>query len=80
LDHYNLRESFGYTITDNISENRAYLNLLSQELGFNTAKRHVLYIGHIINFVAYKVLFGSDVELFEYELDNVTAEAVELMT
>jgi hypothetical protein len=30
--------------------------------------------------VAYKVLFGSDVELFEYELDNVTAEAVELMT
>jgi hypothetical protein len=80
LDHYNLRESFGYTITDNTSENRAYLNLLSQELGFNTAKRHVLYIGHIINFVAYKVLFGSDVELFEYELDNVTAEAVELMT
>jgi hypothetical protein len=80
LDHYNLRESFGYTITDNASENRACLNLLSQELGFNTAKRYVLCMGHVINLVAHKVLFGSDVESFEHELSNVTAEAVELMT
>ena len=36
-------------------------------------------MGHIINLVAYKVLFGSDVEAFEYELENnVTAEAAEL--
>jgi hypothetical protein len=80
LDHYNLRESFGYTITDNASKNRVCLNLLSQELGFNTAKRHVLCMGHVINLVAYKVLFGSDVESFEHELSNITAEAVELMT
>jgi hypothetical protein len=80
LDHYNLRESFGYTIIDNASKNRVYLNLLSQELGFNTAKRHVLYIGHIVKLVAHKVLFGSDVESFEYGLNNITAEAIELMT
>jgi hypothetical protein len=80
LDHYNLRESFGYAITDNASKNRACLNLLSQELGFNAAKRHVLCIGYVINLVAHKVLFGSDVESFEYELSNVTAEAVELIT
>lgn len=30
--------------------------------------------------MAYKVLFGSDVESFEHELGNVTAEVVELMT
>jgi hypothetical protein len=37
-------------------------------------------MGYIINLVAYEVLFGSDIESFEYELDNVTTEAVELMT
>jgi hypothetical protein len=41
----------------------------------------VLYIGHVINLVAYKVLFGSDVESFEYKLKHtVTAEAVKLAT
>jgi hypothetical protein len=39
----------------------------------------VLYIGHVINLVAYKVLFRSDVEGFELELEsNVTTERVEL--
>jgi hypothetical protein len=35
LDYYNLRSRFGYTVTDNASKNRACLNLLAQELGFN---------------------------------------------
>jgi hypothetical protein len=36
-------------------------------------------MGHIINLVAHKVLFGSDVESFEHELEsNVTAEVIEL--
>jgi hypothetical protein len=39
----------------------------------------MLYVGHIINLVAYKVLFGSDAEAFELKLQSkVTAEAVEL--
>jgi hypothetical protein len=39
----------------------------------------VLYIGHVINLVAYKVLFGSDIESFEHKLKHaVTAEAVKL--
>jgi hypothetical protein len=81
LDHYNLRSRFGYAVTDNASENRACLDLLAQELGFNAAQRHVRCMGHIINLVAHKVLFGSDVESFEYELTgNVTAEVAELIT
>jgi hypothetical protein len=81
LDHYNLRSCFGYAVTDNASKNRACLNLLAQELSFNAAQRHVRCIGHIINLVAHKVLFGSDVESIEYELtSNVTAEVAELMT
>jgi hypothetical protein len=79
LDHFKLRQSFGYAITDNASENRACLNLLSKELAFDAGERYVLCMGHIINLVAYKVLFGSDVESFEDELKhNVTAEIVEL--
>jgi hypothetical protein len=79
LDHFKLRQSFGYAITDNASENRACLNLLLKELAFDAGERHVLCMGHIINLVAHKVLFGSDVESFEDELKhNVTAEIVEL--
>jgi hypothetical protein len=81
LDYFNLRQSFGYAITDNASENHACLNLLAKELGFNAAERYVLCMGHIINLVAYKILFGSDVESFEQELQTkVTAEVVELAT
>jgi hypothetical protein len=79
LDYFNLRQSFGYAITDNTSENRACLNLLAKELGFDAGERHVLCMGHIINLVAHKILLGSDVESFEHELtSNVTAEVVEL--
>ncbi|KAM0692508.1 hypothetical protein Q7P36_007062 [Cladosporium allicinum] len=80
LDFYDLRKSFGYAVTDNASENRACLEIMAKELGFSAAQRHVRCMGHVINLVAQKVLFGSDVESFEHELDNVTAEAVELMT
>jgi hypothetical protein len=79
IRHFKLEKCFGYAITDNASENRACLNLLAEELGFDPAKRHVLCIGHIINLVAHKVLFGSDIEAFEHKLEShVTAEAVEL--
>jgi hypothetical protein len=79
LDYFNLRQSFGYAITDNASENRACLNLLAKELSFDAGERFVLCMGHIINLVAHKIFFGSDVESFEHELtSDVTAEVVEL--
>lgn len=80
LEFYDLRKSFGYAVTDNASENRACLDILSNELGFSAPQRHVRCIGHVINLVAHKVLFGSNVESFEHELGSVTAEVVELMT
>jgi hypothetical protein len=79
--YFGLETTLGYTITDNTSENRAYLNLLADELTFDTGKRHVLCIGHVINLMAYKVLFGSDVESCEHELEYIViAEAVKLAT
>lgn len=80
LNHYNFRERFGYAVTDIASENRACLDLLARELGIDAAQCHVRCMGHVINLVAHKVLFGSDVESFEYELSNAMAEAVELIT
>jgi hypothetical protein len=41
----------------------------------------VLYIGYIINLIAHKVLFGSDVELFEEEHEaSITTELVKLVS
>lgn len=86
LEHYQLEGSFGNAITDNASENAACLKIIAQQLGINTKetpdahkKRHVRCIGYIINLVAHQVLFNSDIEAFEDELEsNVTAEIVEL--
>ncbi|KAM0688742.1 hypothetical protein Q7P36_010817 [Cladosporium allicinum] len=81
MRYFDLEKTFSYVITDNASENQACLNLLAEDLAFDAGKRHVLCIGHVINLIAYKVLFGSDVESFEHELEHaVTAEAVELAT
>jgi len=81
VESFGLGQTLGYIVTDNASKNRACLNLLADELAFDASKRHVLYIGHVIDLIAHKVLFGSDVESFEHELKHVvTAEAVELAT
>jgi hypothetical protein len=57
------------------------MNLLATELSFDAGKWHVLYIGYIINLIAHKVLFGSDVELFEEEHEaSITTELVKLVS
>jgi hypothetical protein len=82
LDHYNLRESFGNAVTDNATENAGCLRLVIKHCNLDeseTEKRHVRCIGHIINLVAHQVLFNTDAEAFEHELEStVTAEAIEL--
>ena len=78
LDHFRISEKFGYAIADNASENTACLNHLSELLNIDLDKRRVMCIGHVINLVAQECLFGSDVEAFEEEIQNATAEEVEL--
>jgi hypothetical protein len=81
IQHFSLETRFGYAITDNASENHACMKLLATQLRINAEDRHVLCMGHIINLVAHEVLFGSDAEAFELELEStVTAELVELAT
>ena len=82
LDHYKLTESFGNAVTDNATENAACLRLVIKHCKLDESeaeKRHVRCLGHIINLVAHQVLFNTDVEAFEHELEStVTAEAIEL--
>jgi hypothetical protein len=54
------------------------LNQLSEALDIDLGKRHVRCIGHIINLVAYEVLFGESVEAFEDTLEGISAAEAEL--
>ena len=77
LLHFDLTQSFGYTITDNASENTACMNHLSEALHVDQGKRHVRCIGHIINLVAYQILFSNNMDAFEPEL-VISVEQLEL--
>jgi hypothetical protein len=81
IEYFSLETCFGYAVIDNASENHACIRLLATQLGIDADHRHVLRMGHIINLVAHEVLFGSDIEAFELELEStVTTELVELAT
>jgi hypothetical protein len=78
LTHFRIANNFGHAIADNASENTACLDHLSELLHMNLDSRRVMCMGHIINLVAQQCLWGSDVDAFEEELTNVTAEELEL--
>lgn len=78
LDHFSISAKFGYAIADNASENTACLDHLSELLEMDLDKRRVMCMGHVINLVAQECLWGCDVDAFEHELTNVTAEELEL--
>jgi hypothetical protein len=78
LTHFRISDNFGHAIADNASENTACLDHLSELLHINLDSRRIMCMGHIINLVAQQCLWGSDVDAFEEELTNVTAEEVEL--
>lgn len=78
LGHFHVSQRFGHAIADNASENTACMNHLSEILNMDLDKRRIMCMGHVINLVAQECLFGSDVDAFEEELLNVTAEEIEL--
>jgi hypothetical protein len=77
LYHFDLTTRLGNIVTDNASENGAYIAILAKECFIKPRERHVLCIGHVINLIAQQVLFRSDVKAFEPELVT-TVEALEL--
>jgi hypothetical protein len=56
LTHFRIANNFGHAITDNASENTAYLDHLSELLSITLDSRCVMCIGHVINLVAQECL------------------------
>ena len=61
----------GYFIADNADNNNTCINDLSKEFRFNPLYRRLYYIGHIINLVAYTLLFGADLSALDKEEENL---------
>ena len=61
----------GYFITDNTDNNDTCINNLFTEFGFNPLYCRLYYIGHIINLVAYTLLFGADLSTLDKEEENL---------
>ena len=78
IAHYQLQDKLGYFVTDNASSNETCLDYLATEFGFNTKESWIRCSGHVLNLVAQAILFGSDEEAFEREVDNVDLEELQL--
>jgi hypothetical protein len=75
---FDIGNKLGYFITDNASNNATCLQFLGEEFNFSAPERHVRCTGHVLNLVAKAILFGSDVDAFESELQDVNVEEQEL--
>jgi hypothetical protein len=51
LYHFDLTTRLSNIVTDNASENGAYIAILAKECFIELRERYVLYIGHVINLI-----------------------------
>lgn len=75
---FDIGDKLGYIVTDNASNNTTCLQFLSEEFGFVGPEHHVRCAGYVLNLVAKAVLFGSDVDAFESDLQDLSFEEYEL--
>jgi hypothetical protein len=78
IHEFDIGSKLGYFVTDNASSNTTCLQFLSEEFDFTGPERHVRCAGHILNLVAKAILFGSDVNAFESELQDLSFVEQEL--
>jgi hypothetical protein len=78
IREFDIGNKLGYFITDNASNNATCLQFLGEEFNFSAPERHVRCAGHVLNLVAKAVLFGSDVDAFGSELQDLSLEEQEL--
>jgi len=71
---FSLQDKVGSFITDNASSNDTCLEHLAEELGFVAKECWIRCSGHTFNLVAQAVLFGSNWQAFELEIENATLE------
>jgi len=78
IREFDIGNKLGYFITDNASNNTTCLQFLGEEFNFSAPERHVRCAGHVLNLVAKAILFGSNVDAFESELQALSLEEQEL--
>jgi hypothetical protein len=78
IREFDIGNKLGYFITGNASNDATCLQFLGEEFNFSASERHVRCAGHVLNLVAKAVLFGSDVDAFESELQDLSLEEQEL--
>ncbi|KAJ3542075.1 hypothetical protein NM208_g2341 [Fusarium decemcellulare] len=65
---FEIGDKLGYFTLDNASNNKATMEELGRELGFDWKKRWVRCIGHVVNRVVKHMLFGQDPDAFEQQI------------
>ncbi|KAL1582137.1 hypothetical protein WHR41_09369 [Cladosporium halotolerans] len=71
-------DKLGYVVTDNASNNTTCLKFLSEQFGFIGPEYHVRCTGHVLNIVAKAIAFGSVVDAFDADLQDLSFEDLEL--
>ena len=52
---------------DNAANNNTAITAIIKEFDFNPIKRRLRYLGHIINIIAYHLLYSYNLDLFKVE-------------
>ena len=79
LSEFGIQERVGYFVLDNASNNDTAVEALAEEFGFDMKERRLRCAGHIINLVARQILFGTDPDTFELEVNIAKDEADDLL-
>jgi hypothetical protein len=74
IREFDVGNKLGYFITDNPSNNATCLQFLGEEFNFSAPERYVRHAGYVLNLVAKAILFGSDIDAFEPELQDLNVK------
>lgn len=65
-------DQLSYFITDNASNNSTCHQFLCEEFNFSPSERHARCAGHVLNLLAKAIVFGSDIDAFKSELQDLS--------
>ncbi|KAI9778284.1 MAG: hypothetical protein M1839_008309 [Geoglossum umbratile] len=68
LQHYS-DENIADIIIKIVYDNNTAIDALAFQIGFNPKKRHLYYIGHVINLVAKAILFDTDIDPLQDQIE-----------
>lgn len=70
IESYEIGHKIGFFTLDNAGNCDTAMETIGKKLGFKGSERRGRCFGHVINLVVKVILFGTDSEAFEEELDS----------